>query len=166
MAITYSPIATATGTGSSDTVTFSSIPSTYTDLVLIVSATAASGASDYVPFLTFNNDTTTNYSTTTLRGDGSAASSVRDSNETGITLTSNYGIETANLSNLVISIMNYSNATTYKTVLDRYNSPSRNVVAKVGLYRSTSAINRLDITLSGVNWSSTSTFTLYGIKAA
>lgn len=163
--VTYTPIATNTLGSAAASVTFSSISGTYKDLVLIIDTSAASGVSDYVPYLTFNSDSSSNYSTTTLRGSGTTASSVRDANQTGITMTSNYGLETSTPANLIVHIMNYSNSTTYKTVLNRYNSPSRNVVQKVALWRSTSAITSVIITLSGASFASGSTFTLYGIGA-
>ena len=63
--------------------------------------------------------------------------------------------------------MNYSNTTTYKTVLTRANIASADVEAVVGLWRSTSAVNQLDVKQGGaVTFSVGSTFTLYGIKAA
>jgi hypothetical protein len=66
--------------------------------------------------------------------------------------------------------MNYSNATTYKTWLSRNNRASASnapgTEALVGLWRSTSAITELVIGLTGGNFDTGSTFTLYGIKAA
>jgi hypothetical protein len=63
--------------------------------------------------------------------------------------------------------MNYSNTTTYKTVLLRSNNASAITVATVGLWRSTSAINTIKIYADGAAvFSVGSTFTLYGIKAA
>jgi hypothetical protein len=61
---------------------------------------------------------------------------------------------------------NYSNATTYKTILSRGNNASSSVTAYSALWRSTSAINEIKVfTLSG-NLRAGSTFTLYGIAAA
>jgi hypothetical protein len=66
--------------------------------------------------------------------------------------------------------MNYSNSTTYKTVLGRSNRASSDTAADVGLWRSTSAITRIDLAMGGSfptnNFASGSTFTLYGIAAA
>ena len=164
MASTYTPIATANGTSSSGQITFASIPSTYTDLVLIANAQSVSGQRQM--YLTFNSDTGTNYSRTILYGTGSAAGSARNSN-TQQTYLDYYGIvESANPCIHISNIMNYSNATTYKTMLTRANDAASGVDAIVHLWRSTAAINRIDIYLDAVAFATASTFTLYGIKAA
>ena len=72
---TYTPIATTTASGSASSVTFSSIPSTYTDLVIVADILGAASTADAV--LRFNSDTTSNYSETVIRGDGSSAASAR-----------------------------------------------------------------------------------------
>lgn len=159
MASTYTPIATQTLGSSAATVTFSSIPSTYTDLVLVANG-SASASSDF--YIAFNSDFSSNYSRTVLYGTGSAAGSQRDSNLTRMLIGAFY----TNQVN-ILQIMNYSNTNTNKTVLSRSNGPSNVVEADVGLWRSTVAINRIDLTVSGSNTFNTgSTFTLYGIKAA
>jgi hypothetical protein len=159
MASTYTPIATATGNGSSATITFSSIPSTYTDLILV--QTGASSTSSQVIEVRFNNDSGSNYSRTYILGNGTGASSGRDSGVTSILA----GLVEAN-TNTIMQIQNYSNTTTYKTCLVRSNVINTFTAAVVGLWRSTAAINRLDIFVGTGNWPTTSTFTLYGIKAA
>ena len=68
--------------------------------------------------------------------------------------------------NAIVQFQNYSNTTTYKTVLSRGNNASNLVEAFVGLWRSTSAITAIDIKTQSGNFSIGSTFTLYGIKAA
>ena len=83
MPATYQPIETQTVSGTStSTVTFSSIPQTYTDLVLVSAITQSADVSNY---LRFNSDTGTNYSRTRLVGTGSSATSVRGTNDVGIT---------------------------------------------------------------------------------
>ena len=161
MAITYEPIATATGTGSSDTVTFSTISGTYTDLIVVCSTKVTSGGITSLG-VRFNSDTGGNYSYTLLQGDGSTAVSQRQSNTDqliwGLT---NGGEQTIS----ILHIQNYSNATTYKTALGRGNSAGALVRASVGLWRNTNAITSVSI-LAAVNFATTSNFTLYGIKAA
>ena len=77
MAITYEPIATTTLGTSASSVTFSTIPGTYTDLVLVVAGTSAATNGNEMQF---NGDTGNNYSFTLLYGTGSAAVSSRNSN--------------------------------------------------------------------------------------
>ena len=156
---TYTPIATQT-LGSSGTVTFSSIPSTYTDLVLIVNGTFASSDDGfYIQLGNGSIDTGTNYSTTYIYGTGSSAASGRESNTTGMQL----GRAGTSNSTSIISIQNYSNTTTYKTGLGRGNNPSSLVITPVGLWRSTSAVNILKV---NATFNAGSTFTLYGIASA
>ena len=157
---TYTPIATQT-LGSSGTVTFSSIPSTYTDLVLIVNGSWATPSDDgfYIQLGNGSIDTGTNYSTTYLYGTGSSAASGRESNQAGMQL----GRAGTSNSTSIISIQNYSNTTTYKTGLGRGNNPSSLVITSVGLWRSTSAVNILKV---NTTFNAGSTFTLYGISSA
>jgi len=165
MASTYEPIATYTISGTSTSViTWSSIPSTYTDLVLI--ADAKLDVSGQGINLTFNNDTASNYSSTRLYGSGSGSgSSDRQSNGAYL----NFALGNVDSGQLIIAnIMNYSNGTTYKTCLLRQNTASAFVGALVGLWRATpAAINRIDLTSGGTSkYVAGSTFTLYGVKSA
>jgi hypothetical protein len=157
MPSTYEPIATQTLGSATSTITFSSIPSTYTDLVLVIDGTMATAGGNQIRV---NGDTATNYSTTVLYGDGSAAYSFGVNNNNN---AASLYMNTAQ-SNALIHFMNYSNTTTYKTILSRSNS-NEFVSARVALWRSTAAINSITI-LSANNYNTGSTFTLYGIKAA
>jgi hypothetical protein len=163
---TYEPIATTTLGSATTTVTFSSISGSYTDLVLVTNTIATSAADFYIRF---NNDTTSTYSITVLSGTGTSAVSNRSSG-TFMYLNYNGQIQTSMNSNSITNIMNYANSTTYKTVLDRFNVASGGTnlgtEAIVGLWRSTSAITRIDISSAGANFNTGSTFTLYGISAA
>ena len=163
MAATYEPIATTTLGSAAASYTFSSIPSTYTDLVLVAS-TKNSVVTVNGLFIRYNGDTSTNYSSTYLYGNGTSAVSSRNSSQTqGIVGWDG----TTNFTPTIISIQNYANATTYKTALSRSNEPSARVAAWVSLWRSTSAITSITLTSeSPANFAIGSTFTLYGIKAA
>lgn len=165
MPTTYEPIATTTLGSNQTNVSFTSIASTYTDIVCVLSV--AGSANNEQVGVRFNNDTNSNYSLTELYGTGTTASSYRLSNGLNYSLSPNVAIKnTLGNSNYILQVMNYSNATTYKTALARTNaldSSFPGTAASVGLWRSTAAINRIDFIgafLSG------STFTLYGIKAA
>lgn len=161
---TYTPIATTVlGSGVAN-YTFSSIPSTYTDIILVIAGAGASSGGNIV--LQFNGDTASNYSTTILYGDGSSAGSARVSSTSSMNIGD---LDASNQSNTLINIMNYANSTTYKTALSRANrlNAGAAVAAKVGLWRSTSAINSIKVFLSsGDNFLIYSTLTIYGITAA
>lgn len=161
MVKTYEPISTQTVSGTStSTVTFSSIPQTYTDLVLVSVVTQSADVSS---FLRFNSDTGTNYSRTRIVGTGTTATSAGSSNDTAVLFS--FGTLT-NLTNVITQINNYANTTTYKTAITRNNNTGDWLGAHVGLWRSTSAITTVSVTVASGYIVAGSTFTLYGIKAA
>ena len=162
MAATYTPIASITLNATTASIDFSSIPQTYTDLVLITAGTAT-GTSQLL--LRLNGVTTSTYSSTILSATGSAATSIRYSNTTFMQL----GYDdyfTSSQTVTITHIMNYANATTNKTVLNRTNNGSIGVGLSAGLSRSTSAVTSVTAFPQGSSWGSGTTFTLYGIKAA
>jgi hypothetical protein len=157
---TYEPIATTTVGTATPTVTFSSITGSYTDLVLVINSSITENLSSRI---NVNNDSETNYSLTYFRGGGVFAASFRSSNVTNISTS------IGNLANTrimeVIQFQNYSNTTTYKTIIVRGGSGTA-VVGDVGLWRNTAAINIIVLTAATGNYAVGSTFTLYGIAAA
>jgi hypothetical protein len=161
---TYTPIATTTFGSSANSYTFTSIPSTYTDLILVVNSGNVSGNPSLT--LQFNGDTGNNYSMTNMRGNGTSASSSSQSTTSYINFNF-VDMSTTITSNYIIHIMNYSNTTTNKTALGRFNNANTGTQATVGLWRSTSAINAVRVfTDNGVSYLANSTFTLYGIASA
>jgi hypothetical protein len=148
-------------------VTFSSIPSGYTDLRVVASVKGNVGSpTDYTTFLQFNGDTTSNYSRTLLRGTGSAAESTRSST-TNIQLQTSGYLSTTVFQNILIDVFNYSNLTTFKSTLCRADQPDIITTASVGLWRKTpEAITSLRIFLDSGNFGVGSTFSLYGIANA
>lgn len=157
--ITYTPIARQVLDSAQSTVTFSSIPGTYTDLVLIANGSTTTTTAN-IRFQ-FNGDTAGNYSRTRVLGDGSAASSERESN-VGSMAIGDWGTDRCTV---LVSIQNYANTSTFKTVLSRSNSEGF-VSAYVGLWRKTpEAITSITFFKNSANFTAGSTFTLYGIKA-
>jgi hypothetical protein len=159
MTATYENIATTTLGSDQNSVTFSSISASFTDLVIVCSVSAASGSGTVG--LQFNSDTGSNYSGTRLYGDGSTAASDRGTNNT----LTQIGFVTTAICTNIFQVMNYANTTTNKTALGRGNASDSAVLANVGLWRSTAAINSVTILRPSGNFLSGSTFTLYGIKA-
>jgi len=148
-------------------ITFSGISSAYTDLV--IAASFLPSVSTNQPYIQFNADTgtsTTNYSTTSLRGDGSSAASGKHTNQYGWFPVPGPGVGTnGNPEPWLINIMNYSNTTTFKSGLTRFNNASSIVSANAHLWRSTAAITTVTITMETGNFAAGSTFSLYGIAA-
>jgi hypothetical protein len=157
---TYEPIATTTLGSTATTYTFSAIPSTYTDIVLVAQSTSEADI-----LMRFNGDTGTNYSATEIWTGGSSVNSQRETDLTWITLRDSSTTLGNNMS--VVNIMNYSNATTNKSVLIRTSDGRYSrVYARVALWRNTSAINSITLFTSYGSFAVGSTFTLYGIAAA
>lgn len=169
---TYTPIARTTLSTTSSTVTFSSISGSYTDLVLVVNGSIDSTNTPSLA-IRLNSDTGNSYSSTIMEGNGTAAYSQKYSGSRTLMQFNYYtAFYSTNIANAILHIQNYSNATTYKTVLCRFNITGGNApgtAASVGLYRgSTSAVTSISISpdFGAINFSSGSTFTLYGIAAA
>jgi hypothetical protein len=167
---TYEKIATTTLGSNQTDITLSSIPATYTDLVLIFQY--ASQQNDYNAFIRFNSDTGSNYSRVYANGSPSGATSARNSNINYLYFTPNIGAGTSlNTPGLLIAnVLNYSNTTTYKTILVRDNA-TRNDGAQqsmmvAGLWRSTSAINSVTVGTNAGYLVAGTSITIYGIKAA
>ena len=173
MPSTYEPINTYTVSGTSTaTVTFSSIPGTYTDLILV--GKLGSRTTDAFPYLQFNGDTNTNYSYTQVYGNGTDDLSNRQSNINQLFNSDVWAKQDVLNSNVTYHIMNYSNSTTYKTSIQRQDTAGgtgyAGSLAAVGLWRNTAAITSVAIKLTSggtaYNFYAGSIFTLYGIKAA
>jgi hypothetical protein len=167
MPSTYTPIATTTLGSSSTSVSFSSISSAYTDLILVLNLKATSAGSTDIN-VNFNSDTSSLYSRTYLAGNGTSALSARSSNTTTIQINNWSAATSGNTNyNAILNIMNYSNTTTFKTVLVRTNNADNAAESSVNLYRSTSALSSIQITPGASRAFDTgSTFTLYGVKSA
>jgi len=159
---TYDSIQSYTLTSNTSTVTFSSIPQTYTDLILVVAGTITSGGLDL--FAKINSDTGSNYSYTQLYGNGTSAASARATTQSIATV----GVIATTQCNNIIHFMNYSNTTTNKTFISRANRSDAVTAMYCNLWRSTAAITSIELSSGNPagTFTSGSTFSLYGIKAA
>ena len=167
---TYTPIATTTLASAAQGITFTGISSSYTDLVLVLSLISKTAGND-VRYRVGNGsiDSGMNYSSTHLTGNGSTASSSRSTADNFVGLMRAVGTTTSPAT-FIINFQNYSNSTTYKSILGRASSPASEVSASVGLWRNTAAINQIYIYEDGVTspqqFDIGTTATLYGIAAA
>jgi hypothetical protein len=157
---TYTPIATQTLGSAAASVTFSSLPQNYTDLVLVINGAGNNDVDWRIVFGENSIDSTTSYSQTTMYASSGNATSYRESNTTGI---GSGGILTS-IGTSIIQIMNYSNSNTYKTILVRTNS-SLYTQSRVGSWRKTEPIKILQMYPDSGTFNSGTTFTLYGISA-
>lgn len=176
MPITYVNIASTVLSTTPNIVTFSGIPNTYTDLVLRMSSRNSSAGSNQINEFYLNNDTSTLYSQTLLQGRGTGTTSSISYGTQG-----NHRIEymtsASNVANSFgsaeIYIPNYLASTnkasaTFAVSGNNGNPPDMFVTLHGSLYRSTTAISRIDIRPN--NWGgggtfvANSSFYLYGIK--
>jgi hypothetical protein len=161
---TYVKIASQTASASSS-ITFSSLPQGYTDLVIVIGSmtTDANGRTVY---LRFNGDSGTNYSIVRMNGDGTTASSDRTTSQDHIRPF--YGVvgsSTTTTTTGILHLQSYSNSAVYKTTLSK-TAAGGETNATVGLWRNISPITSMVFSLNAGTFSSGTTFTIYGIKAA
>jgi hypothetical protein len=169
MALTYEPISTSTLGSASSTISFTSIPNSYTDLKVVLVANGISATTvGYV--MTFNSDTAANYTFTQMLAWGISGSvgANRNANQTNIRLSGRQIAPSATLPSLCeVNIFNYTGAN-FKPVFIQHSESQTTtgvVTSSAGMWRSTSAITSITFTASN-QFNTGSTATLYGIKAA
>jgi hypothetical protein len=171
MATTYTLISSNVLGSNTASVTFSSIPQTYTDLVLISSVRSSrtpAGKRDEYKILI--NGTTTNYSYTTVTGDGSSATSTRATSASyfsgGWANTDN--MTASSFSSHEIYFPNYTVAQNKQMAVASAQEDNGSLAYLTGtanLWRNTAAITSLAMyPETGPNWVTGSSFYLYGIK--
>lgn len=161
----FESIATLSGTGSSATISFTSIPSTYKHLQ--IRWLGKSTSTGTYTLMTFNGDTSNTYATHGVYGNGSSALVEGYPNNTSVSggfLTAStetgFGVS-------VLDILDYTNTsknTTVKGLTGRDNSGSGTASLISGAWFNTAAVNRIDIVVNAGSWSTISHFALYGIK--
>lgn len=164
----YESIATVTvGSGGSSSITFSSIPQTYTHLQIRGIARRSSINDNTI--VRFNSDNGTNYATHYLLGSGSSASAGAESSVTRIYVD----VLTASASSYaasVLDILDYGNTNKYKTTRSLAGidlNGSGTMFFSSGLWMNTNAISTIVLSLAtGNSFEQYSQFALYGIKSA
>jgi hypothetical protein len=152
------------GSGGAASIDFTSIPGTYTDLLLVLSTRCTNSAVTGPIYMSFNG-ATSNRSARTLNGTGSSVGSYTISDNflfdtVGNTATSN----TFNSSNIYIP--NYAGSANKSFSVDTVNEnnvTASNQVLEAGLWSSTASIASISITSTGFNLMQYSTATLYGV---
>jgi hypothetical protein len=170
-AASYESISTVTvGAGGASSITFSSIPSTYTHLQLRLSAREVTGGFDQM-YMRVNGDTGANYSKHNVGGSGASGlvyggSASTSSVSIGVIGGSNQVANTFSVS--VTDFLDYANTSKYKTIralsgIDS-NGTGYNWFAS-GLWQNTNAITSINIFPTGAtDFAQYSHFALYGIK--
>lgn len=160
MAATYEPITTTTVSSATNSVTISSIPSTYTDLVVIVNGKNSSAAGNWR--IRFNSDSGSNYGNVYIANNASGSKEGGQySNTSSIDLTYPNNTQTV----CIINISNYANTNMFKNIINRMSCAGNFTSINAGLWRSTSAINSITL-LNDNNYDTGTIISIYGIKAA
>lgn len=165
--ITYTPLSTITLSSTASEVSFTSISSSYTDLILITNLKATTGT--IYPYLRFNSDSSANYADTIFTGRSTGVTYGNTRINVDLLYLAAYSGADSNDFNYIhnYQIMNYSSTVMFKNVLGRTgNANQGNVDGGIGLWRSTSAITTISVIADSSTFTSGSSFSLYGIAAA
>jgi hypothetical protein len=167
MASTYTLISSNVLSSAAASVTFSSIPQTYTDLVLRISSLTDDGMYYDQLDIKFNNSTTLR-SSTNLYTNSSSVSSTRSTSTIQV-FTDGDTLSTSNYGSAEFYIPNYTGSATKPLSgfgVSEYNSSTSVYVGvTAGLTRDTNPITRIDLTSgNAAQFYAGSSFYLYGIK--
>ena len=162
----YESIATVNGTGSSGSVSFTSIPSTYTHLQIRCIMKNTSNSTNLN--VQCNSDTGSNYSNHYLYGTGTAAASGAATSSTSM-LMGRYPTSTvaSAFGGTVIDILDYKDTNKYKTFrsLSGWDTNGSGEIWFIsGNWRNTAAVSTITLNTDAGNWATNTTFALYGIK--
>jgi hypothetical protein len=160
---TYISLATVTLGSSSSSVTLSSIPGTYRDLVLISQASVLADSTG-IRFR-FNGDSGFNYPGVFMESTSFEGPQGGLTNTNRISTSTRINELTTNPHNYILQIMDYSASDKHKVALLRSNGglyPS-SVNASCSRWANTSVINSINISPNASSFAAGSTFNLYGI---
>jgi len=173
VATSYQSIATITGTGSSSTLTFSSIPSTYTHLQIrcITRSTSGGAGGSGIQVTANGNTTSSDYSYHRLMADGSSVSAYGQTGLDYILINSNSSNTSGMYAVSIVDILDYTSTSKNKTFraytgLDLNNTLGVFGLRSQGWFATPAAISSLTFTTSVGNFDSNTQFALYGIKVA
>lgn len=161
----YDLISTVYGTGSSGTITLSSIPADYKHLQIRGSFKNTSTARDVL--IRFNSDTS-NYAVHSLRSNGSTVTSGNQTSLTNIILDNGSSNSTTAdaTSAVIVDILDYTNTTKNKTVRSMHGQKDSNtwIFLESGLWVNTAAVTSITLSAAANNFSTLTRVSLYGIK--
>ena len=164
-------IATTTLGSSQSTVTFSSIPQTYTHLQIRFMSQNDRADTNNGVLLQFNSDSGTNYSWHRFYGNGSTAEGSASTSTTGIRIERQSAYSSANsiFGASICDILDYADTNKFKTIKNIGGVDANgtgHVALNSGNWRSTSAVTSISLTgFDGGNFKQYSSFQLYGVKA-
>ncbi len=161
--MSYIPLATVTLASNSTSVTFSSIPGIFKDVVLVGnwqnSSTSSAGR------LQVNSDTGSNYNGVWMTGTGSSAGSGSEASQTSARIAgASVGPDNAYTNMVTITFLDYAATDKHKTILSRFGTANRETQATASRWASTSAITSIRFfDILGQTFQAGATFSLYGV---
>jgi hypothetical protein len=162
---TYEAIATTTLSSNQSTITFASIPQTYTDLVVSCVGYGAGGGGSIV--VKINSNSGSIYNTSYVYTDGSTVTSGKTGDLTTGCFMGRIMTSTTDMGGGYFHIMNYSSSSTHKIMIGQNVAAAPITWYAIGSARSNTAVTRLDLTVeSSVPFASGFQATIYGIKSA
>jgi hypothetical protein len=171
----FESIATATGNGSSNTITFSSIPSTYTHLQVrgITRGTGANGW-EYYSVRVSGGSFVNEYATHLLRSNnGASISSTGYANTSTLQqlITTDSSSDANVMGAVLMDVHDYASTTRNKTIqiISGYEATTTgigHVELRSGVRLNTAAVDTVEFQISSGSWATTTKFALYGIRGA
>jgi hypothetical protein len=166
----YESIQTYTLSSSQATISFTSIPSTYKHLqIRLIGRTTRTSDTQNAFIYTFNGSSTGYGYTHRLYGNGSTASADAPNGSTysfGASIATD-GSASNTMGAAIMDILDYANTNKYKTTRilgGNDQNGSGNIFLNSGLWQSTAAINRIDLSVDSFNWAAKTSIALYGVK--
>jgi hypothetical protein len=157
----WTPLANITLGSATNSVTFSSISQSYKDLRLVISGGIPSDNASF----RLNGDAASVCRGVTIEGNGSSAASATFGN-TGLGYFGFSYILWYSSSGVVVTmdLLDYSATDKHKTILTRGNNSANAVNAVALRWPTTTAVTSIRLDANGSNWSSGTSFALYGVS--
>jgi hypothetical protein len=159
---TYTALANVTLGSAGSSITFSSIPATYRDLVCVV---VAAGSTTLQGRIRLNSDTGSNYSYQRISGSGITATGTNLASQTLGFVSAVSRAATTSALQMNINIMDYSATNKHTTMISRADNAANGTEAFANRWLNTAAVTSVTILTSTGNWAAGSTFALYGVIA-
>jgi hypothetical protein len=157
---TYTPLATVTLGSSASSVTFSSIPATYRDLILVGDLILSTSNAQQIR-IRFNGDTGSNYFTVNMGATTTTFSQTSTLSAGRIGQAYN-----GSRSTHILNLMDYSATDKHKTGTARGDNASNRIEALATRWANTAAITSMTVIIEDAsNFAAGSTFNLYGVIA-
>jgi hypothetical protein len=158
---TYDLIASNVLSTNSSSVSFSSLPSSYRDLIIVINGLGNGG--EILADLRFNSDTGTNYSFIRMRGSGSAATSTTGTAKTVITTELGFS-NTSERNHQIFHVFDYSATDKNKTVLIQENSNGvYGVVVAGARWANSNAITSVEVRSTTNTFATGTSIYIYGL---